>query len=301
MALRFAVAGVPLSTPKPGGTVAGLTYAKSIGITAMEMEWVQQVPKNPERMAEIREAAEELDMVLTVHAPYYVNFNSLKPETFTASVERVTLALSMAQLAGAKSVCVHAAFNHGMEPDAVYANVRECVAKVMEKKSKLFPDVNLGLETMGKHSQFGTLDEVLSISEEFGIYPVIDPAHMHARANGGVNSKDEWNALFDRYAEVLGKKSLKHMHMHYSGIAYNATGERHHVPLLESDALWREFLEVLRERDIGGVCVCESPLLEEDTLLLQKTYEGLGQEGRLPPNIRRIKARTPAIRSGTAD
>ena len=87
--LRFAVAGCPLSTPSPGGTVEGLEHAKSLGIHAMEIEWVQNVPRDPERMALIRKTAEELDMTLTVHAPYYVNLNSPDPDKLAASVGRV--------------------------------------------------------------------------------------------------------------------------------------------------------------------------------------------------------------------
>src|SRR6185369_3722955 len=82
--LRFAVAGVPLSTPPPGGTVAGLRHARKLGISAMEIEWVQRVPGNPERMMEIRETAEELEMYLTCHAPYYINLNSPDPTTLAA-------------------------------------------------------------------------------------------------------------------------------------------------------------------------------------------------------------------------
>ncbi|MDB4977912.1 MAG: deoxyribonuclease [Candidatus Peribacteria bacterium] len=273
--LHFAVAGSPLSTPKPGGTCEGIKRAHELGITAMEMEWVQQVPKNVERMREIRECAEKHAMYLTVHAPYYINLNSEKPETIEASIKRITDALSMAELAGAHSVCVHAAFNLKMPPETVYANVKNAIERVMEHKKKLFPHVNLGLETMGKHVQFGTLDEVLRISKEFDVYPVIDPAHMHARANGGVNSTAEWNEMLDTYAEYLGKNSLQNMHLHYSGIAYNATGERNHVPLQESDAKWQDFLKVLKDRNIGGTCVCESPLLEDDTVLMRDTFATL--------------------------
>ncbi len=273
--LQFAVAGVPLKTPKPGGTCKGLEYAHSIGITAMELEWVQSVPRNPERMAEIREYAERLKMTLTVHAPYYINLNSDKPETIEASVKRILDALSMSELAGVRSVCVHAAFNRKMEPDAVYENVRECVDRIMAHKKKLFPHVNLGLETMGKSSQFGTLEEVLRISKEYDLYPVVDPAHMHARTNGLINSTKEWNEMFDLYEKYLGKKSLSNVHMHFSGIEYTAAGERRHLPLQESDAKWKDFIKVLKNRKIGGTVVCESPLLEEDTLLMQKTYQGL--------------------------
>lgn len=270
--LRFAVGGVPLSTPKPGGTVEGLKHAKKLGINAMEMEWVQSVPKDPERMALIRKTAEELDIALTVHAPYYVNLNSLEPAKLEASMMRVTNALSMGQLAGVRSVCVHAAFNQGLSPEKVYSNVAKAMEKMLKQKAKLFPDVNLALETMGKHSQFGTLEEVLKISREFGQYPCIDPAHMHARSNGKVNTEAEWHEMFDVYEEYLGSKALTYMHMHFSGIAYGESGEKKHLPIQESDANWRGFLRVLKDRKIGGVVVNESPLLEKDTLLLKETY-----------------------------
>ena len=100
----------------------------------------------------------------------------------------------------------------------MYDNVSRAVDSIMGARGKLFPDVNLGLETMGKHVQFGTLEEVLRISKEFDIYPTVDPAHMHARANGGVNTAKEWDEMLDLYEQYLGKKSLKTMQMHFSGI-----------------------------------------------------------------------------------
>jgi deoxyribonuclease-4 len=271
--LHFAVAGVPHSTPEPKGTVEGLKYARKLGITAMELEWVQRVPLNPERMKEIQEVSAELGMYLTCHAPYYVNLNSPDRAKLQASKKRILDALSMSEIAGIKSVCVHPAFYLGMEPKAALENVRRAARDIMEQKQKLFPHVNLALETMGKPTQFGTLEEVLKISKEFGIYPTVDPAHLHARYNGKINSSKEWHEMLDIYQSFLGKSSLKTMHIHYSGIEYTAKGERKHLPLEESDAKWRDFLAVLKERGVGGTVVCESPLLEEDTLRMKKYYE----------------------------
>jgi len=273
--LHFAVAGSPHSTPSPGGTVEGLYQAKKLGITAMEIEWVQSVPQNPERMAEIRETAKTLGITLTVHAPYFVNLNSPEMAKLAASKRRILDALAMAELCGAVSVCVHAAFNLGKPPEQVFDNVRRSTDDIMRHKHALFPHVNLAYETMGKATQFGTLEEMLKISKEFGNYPCVDPAHMHARENGAWNTAKEWNTLFDLYENYLGKKALTHVHMHYSGIEYSTKGERKHLPLKKSDARWKDFLKVLKKRKVEGVVVCESPLLEQDTLLLQKQYARL--------------------------
>lgn len=272
--LLFAVAGSPLTTPAPGGTIEGLRQAKKLGIAAMEIEWVQSVPKNPERMIEIRKTAQDLAIALTVHAPYFINLNSPDKAKLAASKKRIVDALTMAELCGARSVCVHPAFNLGFPSAKVFDNVRRATEDILKQKSKLFPHTNLAYETMGKPTQFGTLEEVLRLSQEFGLYPCVDPAHMHARENGRINSKDEWNAMFVMYEKYLGKTALKNVHMHFSGIAYSEKGERHHLSLRDSDARWLDFLTVLNEWSIAGTVVCESPAMEEDTLLLKKTYEG---------------------------
>jgi deoxyribonuclease-4 len=274
--LRFALAGIPISTPSPGGTIEGLKRAAELGIAAMELEWVQRVPSNVEHVEEIGRVAHELQITLTVHAPYYVNLNARDPATLEASKKRILSALAMAQVCGAVSVCVHPAFYLGMAPEKVLNNVRGTLEDILERREFLFPSVNLALETMGKPTQFGALEEVLGLSKEFGLYPCLDPAHLHARTNGGINSKGEWEEMFRLYASYLGKTSLQNMHLHYSGIAYGPKGERRHLPLKESDAKWEDFLAILKQRQIGGVCVCESPLLEEDTLLLQRAYREVG-------------------------
>ncbi len=266
--LRVACPGTPRTTPGPGGTVEGIAHAKRLGIAAMEIEWVQQVPSNIDRMHEIRAAAGK-DFALTVHAPYFINLNADDEAKKAVSIQRILKALTMAQHCGAVSVCVHAAFYLGHDPKRALENVLSATEAILSKKASLFPDVNLAYETMGKPTQFGTLEELLEVAKRFDIYPCLDPAHMHARTNGAVNTAQEWHAMLDAYESALGAAALRTMHLHYSGIAYGPKGEKHHLPLEESDARWRDFLGVLHERDVGGVLVCESPLMEDDTILLR--------------------------------
>jgi deoxyribonuclease-4 len=258
----------------------------------MEIEWVQRVPLNPEHVETIGLKAKELGIVLTVHAPYYVNLNAKDPKILIASKKRVLDALMMAEICGAQSVCVHAAFNLGMPPEKVFANLRRATAEILRQKAKLFPHVNLAFETMGKQTQFGTLEEALAISKEFDLYPCVDIAHMHARENGAWNTEKEFETMLDQYQKALGKASLKNVHFHISGIAYGEKGERKHLPLEESDINWKVFLKVLKRRKVGGVIVCESPIGEEDTLRLQRKYsreKGKGKRQKAKEQEKRQK------------
>ena len=65
------------------------------------------------------------------------------------------------------------------------------------------------------------------------------------------------------------------MHLHFSGIAYGPKGEKHHLPIQESDANWKDFLKVLKNRGVEGNLVSESPLLEKDTLFLKEQYQSI--------------------------
>ncbi len=127
-------------------------------------------------------------------------------------------------------------------------------------------------ETMGKIAMLGSLEDTLEMSKQIpGVLPCLDFAHLHARAAGKENSKEEWLAQIELIEKYLGKESLKSLHIHLSGIEYTAKGEKNHLPLKESDFNLTELLEVLVSRDCSGRILCESPIMEEDALYIQET------------------------------
>ena len=65
------------------------------------------------------------------------------------------------------------------------------------------------------------------------------------------------------------------MHIHCSGIKYGPKGELKHLDLEESDFNYKELLKALKEFNVKGLFVCESPNLEDDALLMKKYYDRL--------------------------
>jgi len=134
-------------------------------------------------------------------------------------------------------------------------------------------------ETAGKVSQFGTVEEILNLCTEVeGLAPCMDFAHWHART-GGFNSYREFALVLLQIEEKLGRVALDNMHVHVSGIAYGGKGEIKHLNLKESDFQYAELLKALKDYDVKGIVICESPNLEEDALLLQATYNALLKTG----------------------
>jgi deoxyribonuclease IV len=107
-----------------------------------------------------------------------------------------------------------------------------------------------------------------------GVEPCLDFAHLHARAgDGSMNSMDEWLVVLDGYAKLLGEDSLKRLHIHLSGIEYSTKGERNHLPIQESDFDLTGLLQALHARKCSGRLLCESPVMEEDALLIKKRWQ----------------------------
>ncbi|MCR4335118.1 MAG: TIM barrel protein [archaeon] len=273
--LLFATAGIPFST-KLRDTVNGIKEVKNLGLGAMELEFVHSVNISMEKAPEVKKVAEENEIILTCHASYFINLNAIEKQKLGASRSRILSSAKILNACGGYSVCFHPGFYLGMESEKVYSNVKEQMKKLLEEVNSLDLDVWIRPETTGKPTQFGSIDELIDLSSEFDqVLPVVDFSHLHARSNGKFNSKEEFEQVMELIEKKLGKKAIQNMHIHLSGINYSEKGERNHLVLKEADMNYKGVLQVLKDFNAKGVLVCESPNIEEDTLLLQKTFNSL--------------------------
>ncbi|MFP4567524.1 MAG: TIM barrel protein [Candidatus Woesearchaeota archaeon] len=273
--LRFASAGIPLSTPQKG-TVAGIRHVRALGLGGMEFEFVHSVNVKGESAINAGRIASVEDVVLTAHGSYYINLNAQDSQKIAASRARIIDAANAARLAGAFSVTFHPAFYLKDEKSVVYSRVRNQLKKITEELKDAGNDIIISPETTGKGTQFGSLKELVSLSTELdNIRPCIDFAHLHARSVGKYNSLEEFRSVFALVESSLGREALDNMHMHVAGIEYGEKGEKHHLILDNSDLRYKDLLVALKEFKVKGSLVCESPNIEEDALLLKKHYDNL--------------------------
>jgi deoxyribonuclease-4 len=65
------------------------------------------------------------------------------------------------------------------------------------------------------------------------------------------------------------------MHCHVSGINYTDKGERNHLVLKESDFNYIDLMKSFKQFNAKGIIISESPNIEDDALLMKKSYEDL--------------------------
>ncbi len=271
--LSFGTAGIPLSA-KAERTEEGIKQVRKLGLDALELEFVRQVYIKKDEAPQIAKIAKQEGTLLTCHAPYFINLSTQEKKKLYASIGYIYNSAKIAALCGAYSVTFHAAYYMQEKPEKVFASVKEHVRHILKKLEDEGLKIWLRPETTGRVSQFGSLQELLKLSQELEyVMPCIDFSHLHARTNGKFNSYEEFSSILAEVEKALGKEALQNMHIHVSGIAYGEKGEKHHLNLQDSDINFRELCKAWRDFKIKGIVISESPNIEGDALLLQKTFK----------------------------
>jgi len=276
--IRFGTVGAPQTAPK-ATTPAAIEYIRLLGMDHLEIAWVQSVRVSDETCSQIAATALKHHVTLSVHAPYYINLNSQTAELMQKSDERLLAAARKGWAAGAHDIVFHPGSYHNQPSEHVYERAKDKLLEIREILDAEGNGVTLRPETMGKSAMVGALGEVIQLSRDIpGVLPCIDFAHLHARAGDGtMNSYDEFAAVFEAVKTQLGQEALEKIHIHLSGIAYSAKGERHHLPLNEADLHYRELLQALVDYGVRGSVAVEAPnpFHVADALTLQATYRRL--------------------------
>ena len=193
-----------------------------------------------------------------------------------ASIDRIINSATITNLCGGYSVAFHSGFYMGQDPKKVYDVIRNNLKEIILTLKRENNNIWIRPETTGKDTQFGNVDEILQLSQELdNVMPCVDFAHFHARTNGKFNTYEEFASILEKIEKKLGKKGLENMHIHITGIAYGPKGEKNHLNLKESDLNYQELLKALKDFNVKGIVISESPNVEGDALLMKKTFSNL--------------------------
>ncbi|RCK71829.1 MAG: Endonuclease IV [Anaerolineae bacterium] len=280
LSFRFGTVGSPKSTPpKPGGSIGAIQRLRELDLDALELGWVQAVRVSESTCAEIRAAAQAQDVSISVHAPYFINLNANEDE-WPKSRKRLMDAAYYGNLAGATDIIFHPGSYFGKDPSEVLPIALERLEGCVAELRQMDNPVILRPETMGKSAMLGSLQDTLAMSQAIqGVKPCIDFAHLHARAgDGSMNSYEEWSRVLEQIARTLGEGALQDLHIHLSGIEYSSKGEREHLKIEDADLNIAAIFGALKDFACRGRILCESPVLEDDALLLRQMWMEISGE-----------------------
>ncbi|HLE75074.1 MAG TPA: TIM barrel protein [Candidatus Bathyarchaeia archaeon] len=271
---RFGPAGVPPFFRIIGAQLSDVPgLLREEGLDAFEYEavrWGQKPQIKREDAESLGAEARKNDVLLSLHGSYYINLSGEK-EVVEASKRRLIACATAAEWMGAYVVVFHMGFYSRAGRTETFKKCKEALREIVNTMKTLgIEKVKLGPETMGRHSQFGTLDEILAICQEVEqTQLVIDWSHLHARSGGGLRSAEDFRKVVVKAEEKLGTEAAQNMHCHFSKIefTYKAGERRHHIL---DDAKYgpdfRVLAEVIDEFNLRPVVICETPILDVDAM-----------------------------------
>lgn len=169
----------------------------------------------------------------------------------------------------------HAAFYMKDSPYDVFDLVEKSLSIIEERLGRLDIEIELRPELTGKTSQFGSLEELISLSRSINsCSPCMDFSHLFART-GQFNTEEEFTEVLTLLQNELGRNAIDNMHIHVSGIATNSKGDLKHLNIDDSSFDWKALLRALKNVDAKGYVICNSPNLEVDAKKMKDYYLAL--------------------------
>jgi len=273
---RFGPAGVPPSFRAMKAALADVPrLLREEGLDAIEYQAVRWGAKPQIK----REDAEKLgleakknDVWLSLHGSYFINLGGGK-DVIEASKQRLIACAAAAEWMNAHVVVFHPGF-YGKRPQKeVFRDCLEALKEVVEAmKTSEIRNVKIGPETMGKTSQLGSLDEILSLCE--GVeqtQPVVDWAHLHAREGGRFKTVDDFRKVAEEIEDRLGAEAVKDMHCHFTKVEFTDKGEKRHHTMDEADygPDFTVLAKVIAEFKLKPIIISESPILDVDAIKMR--------------------------------
>jgi len=269
--LLFGISGLPIGEDNQKFTYkTGIQYLKKLGLDSMELPFVRSVNITDKNKDEVLASKVQNDFYLSAHGSYFINLNAEEDEKVEKSLERIILGAQGLKKVEGKSLVFHPGFYLKDSKEKTFNSIKENLLRLP------YFGIDYRLETTGKGTQFGSLEENVQLCKEIPSCKLcIDFSHLHARDNGSLKNYDDFARILDYIGSELGDTALEDMHIHISGINYSKKGEKNHLPFEESDFNYKACMEAFHKFHIKGSVVCESPLLEKDALLIKNYYEAL--------------------------
>jgi len=270
----FGPAGRPVDYK--GSAYKACGYIADEGLMAFEYQGGRGLRIGEKSANILKEDSIKEDIIVSLHAPYYINLSAVEEEKLAMSVETLVNAAKIAEWMGAYRIVFHPGYYSKNDPSVALNIAKGAINKLFERLDEEgITDYTFAPETTGKRSQLGNIDEIIDMCSSFDNFePTVDFAHIHARGRGYIQKKEDYNCVLSKLEDGL---DIDRLHCHFTRIEYTANGERKHHTYEETEygpeLKW--LLESFIENDWKATIICETPLLDKDALKMKELYESL--------------------------
>lgn len=271
----FGPAGSPVDYK--GAAYKAPKYISQEGLDSYEYQSPYGVRIGESSANTLKEESEKHDILVSMHAPYYINLCAKEESKLDKSIGHLIAAARAGEWMGAYRLVFHPGAYLNRKPEKAMEISKNTVNRLFEElEAEGIEEFTFAPETTGKRTQLGNVGEVVELCATFDHFePTIDFAHVHARGRGFLNKKEDYNCIFSTIEDQL---DIDILHCHFTTIEYGKSGEVKHHTLDESDEYGpdiHDLLSNLIDNGWNANIICETPLRDVDSLKMKKIYEEL--------------------------
>ena len=261
-------------------TIQAPAWIAAKGLDAYEFEAGNGLHAGDETLKKIGDAAREHNVLMSFHTPYFISLSGTDPEKRLKSINYISQSLHASSLLGADTIVIHAGSAAKISREEAMRLASDTLYKNLEVNGNT--DIRMGIETMGKINQLGTLDEVIELCKISPKYhPVVDFGHLNARNVGNAfPTVDSYRAVFDKIANTLGDEYAYNLHCHFSKIEYTNAGEKRHLTFADTvfGPDFEPLAEAILKEGVAPRIISESDGTQaEDALYMKKAWENIAK------------------------
>ena len=254
-------------------------FVKERGLDCFEYSFGRGVRITESKAISIGNAFAKENIEISVHAPYFINFANPDDEMAIKSYGYVLDSAKACKLMQGKRVVFHPS-TQGKATRFEAVEKTEERLKILAEYIALngYEDMLFCPETMGKHAQIGTVEEITQFCKLAPFYiPCVDFGHINAREQGSLKTVADYKDRLSYMVSELGYEKMKNFHIHFSKIMYGAKGEIKHLTFAD-EVYGPEFAPLavaLKELDLHPYIISESDGTQaEDAKEMKKVYFG---------------------------
>lgn len=261
-------------------------WIKSKGLDAYEYSFGHGYQMSSALAEQAGEKFKEVDIKLSLHAPFYINFANPDAEMYEKTKGYIKTGIKFLKAFGADRLIFHPASCGKLKREEALSLTEKRFKETFDELEEygLLEGVFMCPETMGKSMQIGTYKEVVDLCKlNKHLIPTFDFGHINSLEQGSLKTKEDFKRIFDYSIENIGFEKTSNCHIHFSKIQYGEKGEIKHLNY-DDDIFGPNFdplAEVLVDLNLSPRVICESmSLMPHDALIMKKIYMNLLDNSR---------------------
>ena len=246
---------------------------KSVGLNTVieeddigtELFW--SMARDYKELSLARDVAKELDVKISLHTPYYVDFCN-EERMILDSIQHTIWGGVIADALDSEYLITHLGLASKDRKKSLAKTVTS-LKQISEKMSSLKIKPKLCIENSGKEEVIGSPEEIDHLLNSVKrITSVTNISHIYSSRKNSPTEQEEFSEIVEET-----KKKKRPLYFEFSGVEFLDQSEYRITPIKKGNLKFEPFADALADFDDEITLISFSPLLEHDALYMKVIFE----------------------------